>query len=132
MKLYTDDYVWRVNNIKFNIDKKEIFKDKVLADKFKGKDLSKITELTNLYGVKDLSGIENLMNLTKLEINGEYNDIKDIAPIANLTKLEELSLENVKIKDISALSKLTNLRSLNIAGPFIDPEYSDAQNPVLV
>ena len=130
LKLSTDDYVWRVNNIKFNIDKKEIFKDKVLADKFKGKDLSKITELTNLYGVKDLSGIENLTNLTKLEINGEYNDIKDIAPIANLTKLEELSLENVKIKDISALSKLTNLRSLNIAGPFIDPEYSDAQNPV--
>lgn len=129
LKLSTDDYVWRVNNIKFNIGKKEIFKDKVLADKFKGKDLSKITELTNLYGVKDLSGIENLTNLTKLEINGEYNDIKDIAPIANLTKLEELSLENVKIKDISALSKLTNLKSLNIAGPFIDPEYSDAQNP---
>ena len=129
LKVGVGDYAWNVKNIKLNIVEKEIFKDKVLATKFKGKDLSKITEITNLYGVKDLSGIENLTNLTKLEINGEYNDIRDISSIAKLTKLEELSLENMKIKDISALSKLTNLRSLNIAGPFVDPEYSDAQNP---
>ena len=129
MKVGVGDYAWNVKNIKLNIVEKEIFKDKVLATKFKGKDLSKITEITNLYGVKDLSGIENLTNLTKLEINGEYNDIRDISSIAKLTKLEELSLENMKIKDISALSKLTNLRSLNIAGPFVDPEYSDAQTP---
>ena len=129
LKVGVEDYAWNVKNIKLNIVEKEKFKDEVLATKFKGKDLSKITEITNLYGVKDLSGIENLTNLTKLEINGEYNDIRDISSIANLTKLEELSLENVKIKDISALSKLTNLRSLNIAGPFVDPEYSDAQNP---
>ena len=129
LKVGVGDYAWNVKNIKLNIVEKEIFKDKVLATKFKGKDLSKITEITNLYGVKDLSGIENLTNLTKLEINGEYNDIRDISSIAKLTKLEELSLENMRIKDISALSKLTNLRSLNIAGPFVDPEYSDAQNP---
>ena len=129
LKLKSEDYAWSVKNIKLNVVEKEKFKDKVLAAKFKGKDLTKITELINLYGVKDLSGIENLMNLTKLEINGEHNDIRDISSIANLTKLEELSLENVKIKDISALSKLTNLRILNIAGPFVDPEYSDAQNP---
>ena len=129
LKVGVGDYAWNVKNIKLNIVEKEIFKDKILATKFKGKDLSKITEITNLYGVKDLSGIENLTNLTKLEINGEYNDIRDISSIAKLTKLEELSLENMKIKDISALSKLTNLRSLNIAGPFVDPEYSDAQTP---
>ncbi|VTX73561.1 leucine-rich repeat domain-containing protein [Gemella haemolysans] len=129
LKVGVGDYAWNVKNIKLNVAEKEKFKDKVLAAKFKGKDLTKITELINLYGVKDLSGIENLMNLTKLEINGEHNDIRDISSIANLTKLEVLSLENVKIKDISALSKLTNLRILNIAGPFVDPEYSDAQNP---
>ena len=129
LKVGVEDYAWNVKNIKLNVAEKEKFKDKVLAAKFKGKDLTKITELINLYGVKDLSGIENLANLTKLEINGEHNDIRDISSIANLTKLEELSLENVKIKDISALSKLTNLRILNIAGPFVDPEYSDAQNP---
>ena len=129
LKVGVEDYAWSVKNIKLNVAEKEKFKDKVLAAKFKGKDLTKITELTNLYGVKDLSGIENLANLTKLEINGEHNDIRDISSIAKLTKLEELSLENVKIKDISALSNLTNLRILNIAGPFVDPEYSDAQNP---
>ncbi|WP_051210187.1 leucine-rich repeat protein, partial [Gemella cuniculi] len=94
------------------------------------KDLEKITTLDNLYGVKDLSALKYATNLTSLEINGEYNEINDISALRNLTKLENLSLENTKIKDISAISNLINLRDLNISGPFVDPEYSDVMvNP---
>ena len=129
LEIRTDDYKWTVKNIKLDVQEKRIFKDDVLNKMFKGKDLTKITRLTNLSGVTDLTGIENLVNLTHLEINGEYNDIHDISVLSKLTKLEELSIENTKIKNIIPLSNLVNLKSLNIAGPFIDPEYSDAQNP---
>lgn len=70
--------------------------------------------LTTLYisklNIKDLTGIENAVNLDRLELI--YNQISDLSALSNLTNLRELILEHNEIRNISALSNLTNLTGL--------------------
>jgi len=44
------------------------------------------------------------------------NQIRDISPLKNLTKLTELNISENKIVDISPLKELKALKRLNIAG----------------
>jgi hypothetical protein len=79
--------------------------------------LSDILSLTSLkYSgtgtIATLSGIENMTNLTELELNG-YT-ISSLSGLQSLTNLKRLTLRNDGITDISSLSSLTNLEYLDL------------------
>ena len=73
-------------------------------------------------GIRNLTGLEHATNLQTLElgrvrVNDEWvnsNDISNLSPLSNLTKLTSLSLSDNSISDISALSNLTNLTWLDL------------------
>lgn len=73
-------------------------------------------------GNYSLKGIEYATNLIKLNISVNYgyghqftrNDITDISPLKNLTKLEYLDLVGNRVGDISPIAKLPNLKTLYI------------------
>jgi len=64
------------------------------------------------YGITNLSGLENAVNLEKLDL-GE-NEISDLSPIAKLNKLLKLSLIRNRISDLTPISELTNLEYLDL------------------
>ncbi|TEW48491.1 leucine-rich repeat domain-containing protein [Psychromonas algicola] len=97
----------------------------------KGKD--KLDGLANLTSLKRLSlandsiwYIDALAKLTNLEYlnlgfakTNKYaphveNNISDLSPLTNLTKLKELKLNGNKITDVSALKGLTELQNLDL------------------
>lgn len=82
--------------------------------KFSSKAINEgIKDLQNLdvgHKVKSLKGIEVFKNLETL--NFPDNEIEDITPLQNLTKLKGIGLNGNKIKNIASLSKLTNLYQL--------------------
>ncbi len=81
--------------------------------------VEKIESLTAIEaGIKDLSGIEYLVNLRYLNLYD--NEIESIAELASLEKLEELVFEHNYISDISALSNLNNLEIFNFRYNQID------------
>lgn len=81
--------------------------------------LSNLNELKvlTLYGFHNLSSISDMgMNLTYLDLTGAIN-LKDLTPLAKLTKLECLKLHSCyRITDISPLADLANLTSLELFG----------------
>ena len=72
--------------------------------------------------ISDLTGLEFAINLAFLHLGAEYleaggrninsNSVSDISPLADLTNLEFLILEDNSISDISPLAGLTNLEFL--------------------
>jgi len=65
--------------------------------------------------------LDALVNLSSLKRGAS---VKSIAPIATLTGLESLAVENFqKISDYSALSNLQNLKSLEISGDGLSPKF---------
>ena len=68
----------------------------------------------NSLGIRDLSGIEWLENMTNLSVRG--NDLSDLAPLSRLTGLTFLALDNNKVSDIGQLSGLSNLNYLSLSG----------------
>ena len=75
-------------------------------------DVDKITNLENAQDkhITNLSGIENLINLTLLDLSN--NQISNIEPLIGLTNLTNLALDNNKISNIEPLKELANLTSL--------------------
>ncbi len=84
-------------------------------------------ELTSLSAqnsrVKNLSGIENAINLQRLHLDGVYvqgrgivntNQITDYTPIESLPKLEVLDISYNNISDISFLAELIHMGDLNL------------------
>lgn len=73
--------------------------------------IKKLQELKRLNapkaGIKDLTGLENAVNLLYLTLS--ENQISDISPLTGLTQLISLDLRNNQIGDISPLTQLTNL-----------------------
>ena len=64
------------------------------------------------HGIKNLLGLENAVNLEKLDLN--ENEISDLSPIAKLNKLTKLSLIRNRISDLRPLSELTNLEYVDL------------------
>ena len=62
--------------------------------------------------VSDLSGLEEFMELQRLDLDG--NRISDLSPLRSLTKLKELSLTGNAVSDLSPLSGLKQLQILNL------------------
>jgi len=84
-------------------------------------DLKPIENLTNLTDLNlsgnqlddsDLVYLENLTNLTWLGLGG--NRISDISPLANLIQLITLYLDNNQISDITPLADLSKLEHLGV------------------
>ncbi len=75
--------------------------------------------------IKDLSGIEHLINVTKISFS--FNDIQDLSPLKNLTKLESLHLSQNEITDLTPLKNLKNLKKLFISANNIEDISALAQ-----
>jgi hypothetical protein len=70
------------------------------------------TELRLRNDIIDLSPLAELTKLEKLWLGG--NKITDLTPLAGLTKLEELNLDSNQIIDTSPLAELTKLEWLSL------------------
>jgi hypothetical protein len=62
--------------------------------------------------ISDVTPLAGLTNLTTLVLN--QNRIRDVSPLAGLVNLTDLDIHHNQIRDISALSGLTKLRRLAI------------------
>ena len=83
---------------------------------------SSVAEVTGLQ--TDLSDVTPLASLTSLEIlNLDDTQVKDLTPLANLTKLESLSLSNTPVQNVKPLAGLTKLEGLYLDGT----QVSDAK-----
>ena len=68
-------------------------------------------------GIQDLTGLQFATNLNRLALGwwgGRKNQVSDLSPIAGLTNLRELILNNNPVSDISAVRGLTNLTFLSL------------------
>ncbi len=90
---------------------------------------SDMADLTHLHAtntnISDLTGLESATNLTYLSLGDAYvegeghvnsNSISNLSPLARLTNLTALTLNQNNITDISAVVGLTNLTWLDIGG----------------
>ena len=80
--------------------------------------------------VTDLSVLSGLTQLTSLAINisgGEINTPLSLAPLANLTGLQTLTLQ-VRASDLSPLSSLTGLQTLTIRYPELVSDWSPVEH----
>ena len=76
---------------------------------------SSVAEVTGLQ--TDLSDVTPLASLTSLEIlNLDDTQVKDLTPLANLTKLESLSLSSTPVQNVKPLAGLTKLEGLYLDG----------------
>lgn len=71
--------------------------------------------------ISELGGIENLINLQRLNLNSDTNlsnpnQISDISALKGLTKLSSLRLSNNQINNIDTLKSLKKLTSLDLSG----------------
>ena len=109
----------RADNQKITKKELESLKELSLKDE-KGKNILTTTSLKDTpefkfietHGIKNLLGLENAVNLEKLDLN--ENEISDLSPIAKLNKLTKLSLIRNRISDLHPLSELTNLEYLDL------------------
>ncbi|WP_024747319.1 MucBP domain-containing protein [Levilactobacillus namurensis] len=68
-----------------------------------------------------LDGLEYATNLTRLQLNEGFNapsgmyygDVRDLTPLAGLTNLTELNIQNNSISDLTPLANLVNLTSFS-------------------
>ena len=79
-------------------------------------ELSTLTTLNgNGQGIQDLTGLELAVNLTELEVFGNFNDgVTDVSPLRELSQLRVLDLSGNKIADLSPLSELRDLKQLSL------------------
>lgn len=100
------------------------FKDNQLKELIKGylgleRDLveSDMERLDSLYlsdtNIDDLTGLEYATNLFELYVSGNSKKL-DLSPLANLSNLSFVYIENTPIKDYSVLASIKNVQSLSI------------------
>jgi Leucine-rich repeat (LRR) protein len=92
--------------------------------------LAKLTNLRDLVlvytNVSDISAIGGLTNLRRFAYKAEADDlpsnnpsrarVSDISSLANLTKLESLTLERARCNDLAPIRNLAKLKLLNVDG----------------
>ena len=95
--------------------------DKVSGDRVTLTDMANLTELKKVQNanIHDLTGLEGATNLTKLNLGVDddfinSNSVSDISPLAELTNLTQLRLDDNNISDISPVAGLTNLTVLGL------------------
>ncbi len=75
--------------------------------------------------VKDVSPLANLTKLTSLNLSG--TQVSDVIPLANLRNLESLGLGTTQVSDVSPLANLTKLKMLVLN----DTQVSDSSVEML-
>jgi Leucine-rich repeat (LRR) protein len=87
------------------------------------KSLSKVPWLKNLRltvcNVTDISAVAELKGLRKLDATGCMG-ITDVKPLSGLTELVEVSLQRTAVKDIAPLANLAKLEALDLGATKID------------
>ena len=66
--------------------------------------------------ISDFSPLSGCVNLVRLFMWGQNPPKTDLSPLANLTKLEILEVQQFRSDDLSFLTRLTNLRELQFYG----------------
>ena len=66
--------------------------------------------------ISDFSPLSGCVNLVRLFMWGQDPPKTDLSPLANLTKLEILEVQEFRSDDLSFLTRLTNLRELQFYG----------------
>lgn len=79
--------------------------------------------------IKDLSDLANMPNLYTVLIGGEY--IRDISPLAGLTKLQHVDLRDNEISDLSPLTDMDTLIDVSVGGNWLDDIDAVCTWPVL-
>ncbi|MEX1435463.1 bacterial Ig-like domain-containing protein [Enterococcus sp. C71] len=69
-------------------------------------------------GLKDLTGLEYGVNLTKMDISGQPN-LTTLMPVANLKQLTTLNVTDSGIASLDGVSQLTQLEKLQLSGNHI-------------
>ena len=86
-----------------------------LGDDFARTDLEDLTILNGpSRQIDGLTGLENAINLTQLNLNGNF--IRELNPVSDLTKLTSLKLNDNSITAIDALRNLVKLTTLELSG----------------
>ena len=86
-----------------------------LGDDFARTDLEDLTILNGpSRQIDGLTGLENAINLTQLNLNGNF--IRELNPLSDLTKLTSLKLNDNSITAIDALRNLVKLTILELSG----------------
>ena len=67
--------------------------------------------VANERSITDITGLEHATNLKRLDLR-DNNQLIDIRPIANLTKLSWLAFSGTKVYDLSPIANLNNLKTL--------------------
>jgi TolB protein len=100
------------------------------------KELKGIERLINLVvldlsdnQVQDLSPLTRLTQLTFLDLSG--NQVKDLSALSGLGRLEILVLDANQVHDLSPLSRLTQLKSLELSGNPLDEASLNVHLPAL-
>lgn len=73
--------------------------------------------------IEDLSGIEALINLESLTLEGNKHGL-DIEPLTGLTKLTELDLWRSIVPDPRPLARMNQLTSVGVTGPFEEGTFT--------
>lgn len=77
-------------------------------------DIESLTELDASYqNIKNLTGLEQAVNVTKLNLAG--NEFINVDSLKNLTKLETLDISLTNVTDLTPLAALTSLRNIDIS-----------------
>ncbi|WP_226529247.1 leucine-rich repeat domain-containing protein [Metabacillus niabensis] len=86
----------------------------IQTDEISVKDIESLTELDASYqNIKNLTGLEKAVNVTKLNLSG--NEFKNVDSLKNLTKLETLDISLTNVTDLTSLAALISLRNIDIS-----------------
>lgn len=86
----------------------------IQTDEISVTDIESLTELDASYqNIKNLTGLEKAVNVTKLNLAG--NEFINVDSLKNLTKLEILDISLTNVTDLTSLAGLTSLRNIDIS-----------------
>lgn len=78
--------------------------------------LAPLTQLDVLYlkqdGLKDIGPLSGLVNLTQLDVSGNY-EISDLSAVSNMSKLKNLNISINAVSDLEPVKGLSSLERLN-------------------
>ncbi len=93
----------------------EVFEKRYNKEPITKEDVANISRVVGKgKGIKNLEGLQHCKALMLIDL--EDNQIDDLTPIAELKRLQSVTLANNKIKDIKPLENLTAMQLLDLSG----------------
>lgn len=94
--------------------RRSVFSKRGNDEPLTAKDVEKVSTIEGKgKGIRDLRGLEACVSLALLDL--EDNDIADIDPIMELTRLQSINLAKNRIGDLTAIKKLDRIQYLHLA-----------------